>query len=104
MKLETARDSMYRTVPEFGAIFMSNSATISECLQMKLFGLPASFCDFVKQVKAGMTLFLFEYETRKLHGVFEAASDGEMNIIHNAYSSSGKQYPAQVLQCNFCNF
>jgi hypothetical protein len=83
--------------PEFGAIFMSNRATRKECFRRKLLGLPSGQADFVKQVKAGMVLFLFEFERRELHGVFQACSDGAMNIVPHAYSSSGKQFPAQVL-------
>lgn len=82
--------------PEFGAIFMSNNATKRECLRRKVFALPYSQYHFVKQVKAGMILFLFEFGRRELHGVFQACSDGEMNILPHAFNSSGKQYPAQV--------
>lgn len=83
-------------IPEFGAIFMSNLATMGECLEKQLFGLPSSNGDFVRRVRAGMLLFLFEYEKRELHGVFQATTDGAMNIVPHAYSSSGKQFPAQV--------
>ncbi|XVF06632.1 hypothetical protein REPUB_Repub06bG0066500 [Reevesia pubescens] len=82
--------------PEFGAIFMSNASTREECFQRKLFGLPMSSADFVKGVKVGMILFLFEYEKRQLYGVFKATTDGELNIIPRAYISSGKKFPAQV--------
>ncbi|KAL8151586.1 hypothetical protein V2J09_021394 [Rumex salicifolius] len=83
-------------VPELGAIFMSNRATKEMCLSWKTFGLPYSKANFVKQVKAGMFLFLFEYETRKLYGVYQACSDGTMNFTSDAFSSAGKKYPAQV--------
>ncbi|XWS42700.1 hypothetical protein CRYUN_Cryun16bG0036700 [Craigia yunnanensis] len=43
-----------------------------------------------------MVLFLFEYEKREFYGVFKATTDGELNIIPYAYSSSGKKFPAQV--------
>ncbi|KAF4365614.1 hypothetical protein F8388_007447 [Cannabis sativa] len=83
--------------PDYGAIFMSNRKTFHECLRSKLFGLPSSFSHFVDQVRSGMVLFLFEYEQRRLHGVFQACSDGEMNIVTHAYKkSSGKLFPAQV--------
>ncbi|KAI6668212.1 hypothetical protein NL676_023848 [Syzygium grande] len=58
--------------------------------------IPYSHVDFVRRVKAGMILLLFKYEQRELHGVFEAASDGEVNIVSSAYTSSGKQFPARV--------
>ncbi|XP_059666698.1 uncharacterized protein LOC132312373 [Cornus florida] len=83
-------------LPEFGAIFMSNRRTMGECFERKLFGLPSSCADVVKKVRAGMLLFLFEYEERELHGVFQAISDGSMNIVPNAYASSGKYFSAQV--------
>ncbi|XP_028074114.1 uncharacterized protein LOC114276534 isoform X2 [Camellia sinensis] len=82
--------------PDVGAIFMSNRTTIEECFKRKLFGLPHSFVDFVKEVKAGMVLFLFEFEQRKLYGVFQAVTDGSMNIVPNAYRSTGKSFPAQI--------
>ncbi|KAJ8758573.1 hypothetical protein K2173_000294 [Erythroxylum novogranatense] len=83
-------------VPEYGAIFMSSSSTKKECFKRQLLGLPMGQANFVKQVKEGMILFLFEYEKRKLHGVFRASSDGQINIVPRAFSSSGKKFPAQV--------
>ncbi|KAI3965786.1 hypothetical protein MKX01_010743 [Papaver californicum] len=80
----------------FGAIFMCNRRTKQECFERSLFGLPSSQAHFVNKVKYGMVLFLFEYEERKLYGVFRANSDGAMNIKPNAFKSSGKQFPAQV--------
>ncbi|KAJ9707971.1 hypothetical protein PVL29_000167 [Vitis rotundifolia] len=84
------------TVPECGAIFMSNRKTMEECLRRKLFGLPFSKTGFVKHVKVGMVLFLFEYERRELHGVFQASTDGAIDIVPEAFCSSGKQFSAQV--------
>ncbi|XP_060195794.1 uncharacterized protein LOC132625043 isoform X2 [Lycium barbarum] len=82
--------------PEFGAIFMSNIATKRDCFKHKVFGLPSSMANFVKEVKKGMVLFLFEYEMRQLFGVYRAISDGGMNIVPHAFRSSGKQFAAQV--------
>ncbi|XWS18686.1 hypothetical protein CRYUN_Cryun32bG0066100 [Craigia yunnanensis] len=89
------QNSVPGSCPEFGAIFMSNNATKKECLRRKAFALPSSQLHFVKQVKAGMILFLFEFGRRELHGVFQACSDGAMNILPHVLSSSGKQFPAQ---------
>lgn len=76
---------------------MSNRSTKDECFERKLFGLPHTFAEFVKEVKAGMILFLFEYEQKKLYGVFRAVSDGRMDIVPHAYQSTGKKFPAQVM-------
>ncbi|KAL8107541.1 uncharacterized protein LOC141672813 [Apium graveolens] len=89
-------DDSWGLVPKFGAIFMSNSATKKECLKRKIFGLPMAKANFVKRVKSGMILFLFEFEKRELYGVFQATSDGTMNLNPRAFTSSGKQFPAQV--------
>ncbi|GAB4829603.1 hypothetical protein Ancab_019271 [Ancistrocladus abbreviatus] len=83
-------------VPEFGAIFMSNRSSKKLCFRKKLFGLPASFASFVEQIKAGMLLFLFEYEKRELYGVYQASSDGAVNHSSNVFTSSGNRFPAQV--------
>ncbi|OIW11674.1 hypothetical protein TanjilG_18201 [Lupinus angustifolius] len=82
--------------PQCGAIFMSNRSTLKECFEKRLFGLPVSQSGFVTRVKAGMILFLFEFEKRELYGVFEAISDGGMHIVPQAYVSSGRWFPAQV--------
>ncbi|KAM1212990.1 hypothetical protein PS2_004460 [Malus domestica] len=96
MESDEGQDSFRGAYPEYGAIFMSSSAMKDECFKQGLFGLPSSQGQFVKQVKTGIILFLFEYERRELHGVFQECSDGEMNIFPSAYNSSGKQFPAQV--------
>ncbi|KAI3747345.1 hypothetical protein L6452_09799 [Arctium lappa] len=83
-------------VPHSGAIFASNIGTKKECFRQKLFGLPSAMSNFVLHVKKGMILFLFEFERRQLFGVFRAISDGEINIVPNAFKSSGRHFPAQV--------
>ena len=65
-------------------------------LPQKLFDLPSKCTDFIHKVKSGTTLFLYEVEHRKLHGVFEPTSDGAMNIIPDAYALSGFRYPCLV--------
>ncbi|KAK4440342.1 hypothetical protein Salat_0369100 [Sesamum alatum] len=84
------------SIPEFGAIFMSSSITKKECLRRKIFALPSSKAEFVKHVKAGMVLFLFEFEKRQLFGVYQASSDGAMDIVPHGFKYSGKHFPAQV--------
>ncbi|KAG2616641.1 gigaxonin-like isoform X3 [Panicum virgatum] len=49
-----------------------------------------------------MPLFLFNYSDRKLHGIFEAASPGQMYIDPYAWSNDGSlrtTFPAQVRIC-----
>ncbi|KAK8459386.1 hypothetical protein SEVIR_2G134800v4 [Setaria viridis] len=79
-----------------GAIFMSNTLTREKCFQASIFGLPLEYEPFVSNVRKGMPLFLFDHTLRKLYGVFEAASDGGLNINNAAFRSTQRSYPAQV--------
>lgn len=94
-----------------GVIFGAKKTTFNECLSRQLFGLPSQHFMYVKKIDPGVPLFLFNYTDRTLHGIFEAASSGKMNIDPYAWTSDGSQrtpYPAQVqirvkLQCRALN-
>ncbi|XP_060176373.1 uncharacterized protein LOC132606762 isoform X3 [Lycium barbarum] len=82
-----------------GVIFGCRNTTIRECLETQLFGLPSQHISYVKNVNPGLPLFLFNYSDRKLHGIFEAASSGQMQIDPYAWTSDNPGrtgYPAQV--------
>lgn len=54
----------------------------------------------MRNINPGLTLFLFNYSDRKLHGIFEAASPGQMNINPYGWTPDGSEltpYPAQVV-------
>ncbi|KAH7447957.1 hypothetical protein KP509_01G129400 [Ceratopteris richardii] len=68
-------------------------------------GLPIFQAPSVRAIRKGMPLFLFNYSTRCLWGVFEAASDGGLNLdpyawenteISRLEKSPVSRYPAQV--------
>ncbi|XP_035816052.1 uncharacterized protein [Zea mays] len=85
-----------------GMIFGCKPDTIEECFKKQLFGLPAVHYSYVKNVKPGMPLFLFNYIDRRLHGIFEAASLGQMSIDPYAWSNEDllkTPFPAQVRIC-----
>ncbi|CAA0382016.1 unnamed protein product [Arabidopsis thaliana] len=82
-----------------GVIFGCKFSTIKECYAKNLFGLPAPHMAYIKNIDPGLTLFLFNYSDRTLHGIFEAASEGKLNIDSKAWSPNGTDpspYPAQV--------
>ncbi|KAG4184350.1 hypothetical protein ERO13_A09G168100v2 [Gossypium hirsutum] len=82
-----------------GVIFGCKNTTYKECLFKQLFGLPAQHFSYVRNIDPGLPLFLFNYSERKLHGIFEAASHGQMNINPYGWTTDGSektQYPAQV--------
>ncbi|XP_017235815.2 uncharacterized protein LOC108209426 [Daucus carota subsp. sativus] len=57
---------------------------------------------YVSNIDPGLPLFLFNYNERKLHGIFESASSGKMNIDPYMWTADGSgrtMYPAQVQIC-----
>jgi len=81
------------TRPSSGYVFLCNNKTERECLEKKLFGSPKSELNRVSEVKEGDILFLLNYQSNRLHGVFEAVSDGKMDV--EPYAFDGR-FPAQV--------
>ncbi|KAL3753522.1 hypothetical protein ACJRO7_000859 [Eucalyptus globulus] len=82
-----------------GVIFGCKDNTMKECLSKQIFGLPSSHIAYVNHIEPGLPLFLFNYSDRKLHGIFEAASRGQMNIDPYCFSTDVLEktpYPAQV--------
>ncbi|KAI3453840.1 hypothetical protein Pfo_010503 [Paulownia fortunei] len=107
---ETAVDERFDTLPPSqtltrnetlgGYIFVCSNATMEDSLRWKLFGLPRCYRDSVRAITPGLPLFLFNYSTQQLHGIFEAASFGGTNIDPSAWKDSRNPgeslYPAQV--------
>ncbi|KAG6728835.1 hypothetical protein I3842_02G194000 [Carya illinoinensis] len=81
-----------------GVIFGCKNNTIEECYSEQLFGLPRPHFSYVKNVSIGLPLFLFNYSYRKLHGIFEAASQGQLDIRPYGWTQDGSDtpFPAQV--------
>ncbi|CAK9160616.1 unnamed protein product [Ilex paraguariensis] len=82
-----------------GVIFGCKHNTRKECLSRQLFGLPAPHFAYVQNISPGLPLFLFNYSDRMLHGVFEAASPGRLNINPYGWTTNGTDptpYAAQV--------
>lgn len=83
-----------------GYIFVCNNDTMQENLKRQLFGLPPRYRDSVRAITPGLPLFLYNYSTHQLHGIFEAASFGGTNIDPMAWedkkSHGESRFPAQV--------
>ncbi|KAL0923120.1 hypothetical protein M5K25_007166 [Dendrobium thyrsiflorum] len=83
-----------------GYIFICNNDTMKEDLKNQLFCLPPRFRDSVRAITPGLPLFLYNYTTRRLHGIFEAASFGGSNIDPTAWKDikceGESMFPAQV--------
>ena len=77
----------------YGYIFMCNGRTKPECYMYRVFGLPAGRREVIEKIKRGMKLFLFDYDSKCLYGVYEATTAGKLNWEATAF---GGKFPAQV--------
>ncbi|KAH6760919.1 DCD and Cell domain protein [Perilla frutescens var. hirtella] len=107
---KTAVDKRFKTLPPAealprnetigGYIFVCNNDTMAENLKRQLFGLPPRYRDSVRAITPGLPLFLYNYSTHQLHGVFEASSFGGTNIDPTAWedkkNAGESRFPAQV--------
>ncbi|TYJ06789.1 hypothetical protein E1A91_A12G259300v1 [Gossypium mustelinum] len=107
---KSAADKRFKTLPPSeslprnetvgGYIFVCNNDTMEENLRRQLFGLPPRYRDSVRAITPGLPLFLYNYSTHQLHGVFEAASFGGTNIDPTAWEvkkcPGESRFPAQV--------
>ncbi|TYG73321.1 hypothetical protein ES288_D04G092100v1 [Gossypium darwinii] len=105
-----AADKKFKTLPAAetlprnevlgGYIFVCNNDTMQEDLKRQLFGLPPRYRDSVRAITPGLPLFLYNYTTHQLHGIFEAASFGGSNIDPTAWEDKKckgeSRFPAQV--------
>lgn len=93
-------ESLPRDETVGGYIFVCNNDTMEENLKRQLFGLPPRYRDSVRAITPGLPLFLYNYSTHQLHGVFEAASFGGTNIDPTAWEDKKNpgesRFPAQV--------
>ncbi|XP_022761544.1 B2 protein-like [Durio zibethinus] len=107
---KSAVDKRFKTLPPSeslprnetvgGYIFVCNNDTMQENLRRQLFGLPPRYRDSVRAITPGLPLFLYNYSTHQLHGIFEAASFGGTNIDPTAWEDKKcpgeSRFPAQV--------
>ncbi|KAJ4888274.1 DCD (Development and Cell Death) domain protein [Raphanus sativus] len=107
---DSAVDKRFKTLPASetlprnevlgGYIFVCNNDTMEEDLKRHLFGLPPRYRDSVRAITPGLPLFLYNYTTHQLHGIFEATTFGGTNIDATAWEDKKckgeSRFPAQV--------
>ncbi|XP_052137293.1 uncharacterized protein LOC127755642 [Oryza glaberrima] len=76
-----------------GYIFMCSGATKPECYARGVMGQPRGRLPAVSLIRRGAALFLYDFDSRHLHGPYRAASDGGLDLAPAAF---GGRFPAQV--------
>ncbi|CAE6068898.1 unnamed protein product [Arabidopsis arenosa] len=108
--MNLAVDKRFKTLPASetlprnevlgGYIFVCNNDTMQEDMKRHLFGLPPRYRDSVRAITPGLPLFLYNYTTHQLHGIFEATTFGGTNIDATAWEDKKckgeSRFPAQV--------
>ena len=77
-----------------GFLFLCSNLTQKECLDRCLLGLPApSLGQMMDAIDEATLLFLWNFESRVMHGVFSADGVPAMNIVKGAYAQSKIKAP-----------
>ncbi|XP_040380529.1 B2 protein-like isoform X2 [Oryza brachyantha] len=101
LKRLAASESLAKEEAMGGYIFVCNKETMEENLKRQLFGLPSRYRESVRAIRPGLPLFLYNYSTHQLHGIFEAASFGGSNIDPTAWEDDDtkqSRFPAQICE------
>jgi len=74
-----------------GLIFGCNNETHDECMSRRLLGLPGHQLKRLHKIRPYETaLFLYNYSSRKLFGVFEATAAPGLNLEPDAWRSAAQ--------------
>jgi hypothetical protein len=79
-----------------GYLFHCSSATEQECFHRMLFGAPQREWGKIQLVGLDTLLFMFNVNTKMMHGVFRAAQPPAQNIVPGAWAPRGN-FPSQVV-------
>jgi hypothetical protein len=79
-------------------IFLCDFATEQECLDRSLFGTNPGEAhrDHYSKIKAGDTLFLYNFDAGMMRGPFAALTPCQMNLEPSAWKKARRNFPWQV--------
>lgn len=85
-----------------GVIFTCTEDSLDDCLRAGVFGLPRTHFQYVQHVRPSMVLFLFNFSTRELHGIFRAITGGKLDSEPSGVNPEwATKFPAQAKQTLF---
>ncbi len=76
-----------------GFIFRADNKIFEEAIAKNLFGEQEYYLPLVKEIQPGTTIFLYNTQTQKINGPFQAQGAGDKYLDPSAFSG---MYPAQV--------
>lgn len=76
-----------------GYVFLCSEVTEPECVERGLFGGKEKYLKRVKGLEKGDILFSYNYDSKRLLGIFEAESEMQENIVPEAWKG---EFPWQV--------
>lgn len=80
-----------------GYVFVCNNRTQEECQRRRLFGDGMRMLKAMRRISADTDIFLLNFETRTIYGVFRAVGKPGANLARDAWGSgSSSQFPAQL--------
>ena len=79
-----------RRGPIAGMICLCSTRTHADVIRRGLCGLPRNFLAIVDRITPGTAVFLYNFQTKELHGVYEAQGESGENLDPSAFGGSAK--------------
>lgn len=79
--------------PHWAYVFLCSDFTEDDCLRLNLFGGTQQYASKVKNLKVGDILYLYNFQSKRLHGIFCAESEVGTDLVKDIWEGD---FPLQV--------